>query len=195
MTKSSRGALLRACLAALVVATGGCASLPAPDTEATDAPTSANGATEAAVPAFDWPAEQARLIAAFAHPGDIGTELRDDGALVLRLPAAEGFGRDSDVPTAPLKRMLDRVADVLAEEPATEIKVLGHTDSVGSETYNLALSIRRAEAVMEYLRGRGVALARLLADGRGEAEPIADNRSEAGRAINRRVEIVVRPFH
>lgn len=58
----------------------------------------------------------------------------------------------------------------------------------------MQLSIRRAEAVVEYLRGRGIALTRLQADGRGETEPFADNGIEVGRAKNRRVEMIVRPF-
>jgi outer membrane protein OmpA-like peptidoglycan-associated protein len=142
----------------------------------------------------EWLATRARLDASLSGVHGIDIQAMDDGAMLLRLPAAEGFPRNSAEPTRTLQTMLDKVASVLDQAPATTVKVLGHTDSLGSELYNLELSIRRAEAVMEYLRARGIDLVRLRADGRGEAEPIADNATAAGRAINRRVEIVVRPM-
>ena len=70
--------------------------------------------------------------------------------------------------------------------------VVGHTDSQGSEMHNLQLSIGRAEAVADHLRRRGIALERLSADGRGEADPLTSNASETGRARNRRVELQLR---
>ena len=76
-------------------------------------------------------------------------------------------------------------------EPRVAIKVIGHTDSQGSEMTNLQLSISRAEAVAEYLRQRGIALERLSADGHGEAEPLASNATEEGRMRNRRVELIL----
>jgi len=142
----------------------------------------------------EWLATRATLDDSLSGTHGIDVQAMDDGGMLLRLPAAEGFPRNSAEPTRALQAMLDKVASVLDEAPATTVKVLGHTDSLGSELYNLELSIRRAEAVMEYLRARGINLVRLHADGRGEAEPIADNATVAGRAINRRVEIVVRPM-
>lgn len=142
----------------------------------------------------DWLATRAGLDATLAGAHGFDVQTMDDGAMLIRLPAAEGFSRNSAEPTRALRAMLDEVASALEEAPATTVKILGHTDSLGSELYNLQLSIRRAEAVMEYLRSRGISLMRLAADGRGEAEPIADNATTAGRATNRRVEIVVRPM-
>lgn len=141
-----------------------------------------------------WLATRATLDAALSGVHGFDVQTMDDGAMLMRLPAAEGFPRNSAEPTRALRAMLDKVASALDEAPGTTVKILGHTDSLGSELYNLELSIRRAEAVMEYLRSRGINLMRLAADGRGEAEPIADNATAAGRAINRRVEIVVRPM-
>ncbi|WP_332671566.1 OmpA family protein [Aromatoleum sp.] len=126
--------------------------------------------------------------------GDIALEVRDDGALQLLLPGADAFSRGGEEPKASLRDTLDRIAAVLAPMTATDIQIFGHTDSMASELHNLQLSIRRAEKVAEHLRMHGVALSRLRADGKGESEPIADNRTEEGRAKNRRVEIVVRPL-
>lgn len=144
--------------------------------------------------AIDWAAEKSRIVAAFAEPDEIDALSQPDDSLLLRLPAANGFAKGSAEPAAPLKTMLDRVTVTLEDPPVTGLTIIGHTDSIGSETANLQLSIRRAEAVMEYLRQRGIALTRMSADGHGEAEPIASNNDEAGRSLNRRVEIHVRPL-
>ena len=67
----------------------------------------------------------------------------------------------------------------------------GHTDSVGSDAYNQKLSVRRAEAVKAYLVGKGVDAKRVYTEGKGEKQPVATNKTAAGRAQNRRVEIEV----
>jgi outer membrane protein OmpA-like peptidoglycan-associated protein len=87
------------------------------------------------------------------------------------------------------KPTLNKVADVLANTPGQRIRVVGHTDSYGSEAYNQRLSERRALATGDYLISQGVASAQLQTEGRGESEPRADNATAAGRAQNRRVEI------
>ena len=125
---------------------------------------------------------------------DITLQVHEDGTLQMLLPGADAFARGGAEPQASLRMALDRIASVLTVVPGTSIQIFGHTDSLASELHNLELSIRRAETVAEHLRDRGVALARLHADGKGESEPIADNRTEAGRALNRRVEILVRPL-
>lgn len=84
------------------------------------------------------------------------------------------------------------VSSVLEANPSTTIDVVGHADWRGSDAYNLELSERRAMAVSSVLLSNGVQRERLLAYGRGEAEPIADNSTEAGMQRNRRVEILVR---
>jgi outer membrane protein OmpA-like peptidoglycan-associated protein len=88
---------------------------------------------------------------------------------------------------------LDKLAGVLRKYDRSFATVVGHTDSIGSEAYNQALSLRRAEAVVDALVARGVPASRLSAVGRGESEPRADNTTEAGRQLNRRVEIFVSP--
>ncbi len=87
------------------------------------------------------------------------------------------------------KPSLNKLAEVLMNNPNTAITIVGHTDDKGSDSYNMQLSLRRAESVVAYLRSRGVASSRLSAEGRGESEPRASNATADGRAMNRRVEI------
>ncbi len=88
---------------------------------------------------------------------------------------------------------MSRVAQVLVQYPETNIQIAGHTDSTGSETYNQQLSERRAQVVKNTLAGQGVNPARMTIVGYGESKPIADNNTESGRQINRRVEITIAP--
>jgi outer membrane protein OmpA-like peptidoglycan-associated protein len=88
---------------------------------------------------------------------------------------------------------LNQIADVMVKYPETLMIVNGHTDSQGSEQSNLTLSERRANAVKNYLIGRGIEPARITAIGHGESVPVADNATAEGRAQNRRVEIEVKP--
>jgi outer membrane protein OmpA-like peptidoglycan-associated protein len=77
----------------------------------------------------------------------------------------------------------------LKRYPALKVEIAGHTDSANSDAYNLDLSQRRADAVMKYFVDHGVEADRMTAKGYGEAEPIADNATQAGRFKNRRVEL------
>jgi outer membrane protein OmpA-like peptidoglycan-associated protein len=72
------------------------------------------------------------------------------------------------------------------------VRVVGHTDATGSDTINNPLSVRRAEAVRDYMAGKGVNPTRVATEGRGSREPVADNAIVTGRAQNRRVEIFLR---
>jgi len=98
---------------------------------------------------------------------------------------------DSDVVRADAAQNLRNLAASLEKYPNTDLMIVGHTDAVGTSDYNQALSQRRATAAANYLMGQGVASARLQAVGRGETEPIATNDTEAGRQLNRRVEIAI----
>lgn len=84
-------------------------------------------------------------------------------------------------------KLLDNVAGVLKSHPTLTVRVEGHTDSQGDDAHNLDLSQRRAQSVVAYLVKKGVAAERLTAQGFGETAPIADNRTNKGRAANRRV--------
>lgn len=86
---------------------------------------------------------------------------------------------------------LQNLATSMQNNPDTNIMVVGYTDNTGSDTYNMDLSVRRAAAVKSSITANGVAGSRLTTQGKGETDPIADNTTEAGRAQNRRVEIVI----
>ena len=86
---------------------------------------------------------------------------------------------------------LDKLVQLLKENPTLKIRLEGHTDNVGSATDNLRLSDNRAKAVVGYLVSKGIPAARLQARGFGATQPIADNKTEEGRAKNRRTELKV----
>lgn len=86
---------------------------------------------------------------------------------------------------------LDRVIDLLQQNPTVKIQIEGHTDNAGSPTDNQKLSENRAKAVVAYLSGKGIAASRLSFKGYGESKPIADNQTEEGRSQNRRTELKV----
>jgi len=86
---------------------------------------------------------------------------------------------------------LSKLAASLADNPKTDVMIVGHTDSVGRPEYNNGLSERRARAASDYLAAQGVSRSRLRPSGRGEDEPIASNESETGRQQNRRVELAI----
>ncbi len=89
------------------------------------------------------------------------------------------------------KAKLDDLADKVKGLTLEVVIAVGHTDSKGSDAYNQKLSVRRAEAVKSYLSGKGIEASRIYTEGKGESQPVADNKTDAGRAKNRRVEIEV----
>ena len=101
------------------------------------------------------------------------------------------FDFDSSNLKTAAKENVRTLAASLNEYPGTDIKIVGHTDNKGAESYNMSLSERRAAAVKAYAVAQGVPSARLSTLGKGLSEPIADNATETGRAANRRVEIVI----
>jgi outer membrane protein OmpA-like peptidoglycan-associated protein len=114
--------------------------------------------------------------------------LRD--LFALKLPGNSFDFRSSDLkPEA--KAQLEKVAETMAKNPSVNIRVEGHTDSVGSEKRNERLSQLRALSVKAFLVEHGVGASRVSAKGFGSSKPIADNKTEEGRAKNRRVEIYV----
>ncbi len=114
-----------------------------------------------------------------------------DNQLKLEIPSDISFASGRYDLSSSLTPILDRFATTLNQNPVTRIRIIGHTDNVGSDAINNPLSVNRAAATRDYLVGRGVASNRIAIDGRGSHEPIADNGSAAGRAKNRRVEIFV----
>lgn len=113
--------------------------------------------------------------------------------LVVTMPQDILFAIDSATVQPGLHSDLAALAANLQRYPDSVVQVLGHTDNTGAASHNQALSTRRAAAVTSILAANGVPQYRLQAIGRGEDAPIASNLNEAGRAQNRRVEIIIRP--
>ncbi|MCL6700503.1 OmpA family protein [Pseudomonas sp. T1.Ur] len=99
------------------------------------------------------------------------------------------FDFDKSDLTAAARSQLDGLMGKLSHANVASIRVVGHTDSVGTDAYNKGLSERRAGSVVEYLLTQGLAPEKLTSEGKGESEPVADNETEEGRAQNRRVEL------
>ncbi|WAJ29261.1 OmpA family protein [Antarcticirhabdus aurantiaca] len=114
--------------------------------------------------------------------------------IILNMPSNITFPTDGDRILPGFEQTLQAVALVFLEYRDSIINIDGHTDSQGSDSYNLALSQRRAGAVAQYLASRGISGSRLNDRGFGESRPIASNATEAGRAQNRRVEIAISPL-
>ena len=112
-----------------------------------------------------------------------------DNQLKLNVPGDLSFdtGRADIKPN--MRPILDQFANGLASQPNTEVRIIGHTDSTGSDELNDRLSTERAQATKNYLVSRGVDASHVIVAGRGEHEPVAVNSTDAGRARNRRVEI------
>ncbi|MGB5231016.1 MAG: OmpA family protein [Desulfoprunum sp.] len=99
------------------------------------------------------------------------------------------FESDKAVLMASSFPSLDRILQILRDNPELSVEIQGHTDSTASAVYNIDLSQRRAQAVMQFLQGKGIAAARMTARGYGEGRPIDTNDTEEGKANNRRVEL------
>lgn len=115
-----------------------------------------------------------------------------DNQLKLNIPSDISFDSGKSAIKPQLRTVLDQFAQGLTGQTNTIVRIVGHTDSQGSDAINNPLSLARANAVRDYLEDRGVAANRIETVGRGSHEPVADNSTAAGRAKNRRVEIFLR---
>ena len=136
--------------------------------------------------------QEARLRAELAGTGV--SVHRDGDNITLNMPGNITFATNSSDLSPQFFDVLTSVAKVMDEFDKTIVEVAGHTDSTGTDAYNQALSERRAESVAQYLRTREVNPQRLITIGLGESMPVADNGTDAGRQLNRRVEITMVPL-
>ncbi|NQZ93815.1 MAG: OmpA family protein [Moritella sp.] len=122
-----------------------------------------------------------------------GVQVKRVGENELQLIMAKGIGFQTGGYnlSGDIYSSLNSVAKILNEYPKSSLRIIGHTDSVGSAESNLTLSEERAESVSEYLNKRGIKSGRLSTRGYGERRPIASNETKNGRAANRRVEISI----
>jgi outer membrane protein OmpA-like peptidoglycan-associated protein len=114
-----------------------------------------------------------------------------DNQLKLDIPSDISFDSARYEIKPELRPILDRFAGSLKQHPVTTVRIVGHTDNRGSDAVNDPLSVNRAGAARDYLIARGVASNRFSVAGHGAREPVSDNNTAAGRAMNRRVEIFV----
>lgn len=129
----------------------------------------------------------APVVAAATLPPPPAVEAPVRKKIVLR---GVNFDYDKSTLQAAGRPILDEAAEILKSNPDVTVEVRGYTDSRGSDGYNMRLSERRAQTVKNYLVSRGVPASRLVTRGYGESDPVATNETAAGRAQNRRVELV-----
>ncbi|HEY0927065.1 OmpA family protein [Brevundimonas sp.] len=136
--------------------------------------------------------QQRELEAELSGTG-VGVARQGDN-LILRMPSDVTFATNQSSINSRFYATLDDVAAVLNRYDQSIVDIIGHADADGSDDYNLNLSRQRASSVAQYLVQRNVLADRLYVDGRGESQPIASNDTASGKAQNRRVEILIRPF-
>ncbi|TFZ04268.1 OmpA family protein [Ramlibacter rhizophilus] len=211
-SRRSRSVVLSAALAAALAATTGCANMDMGAMTPTqrnaaigagvgalggavigrDVKGAAVGAGLGALGGYVWSQQMEQRRQAMQR-ATVGTGVQvsqtADNQLKLDIPSDVSFdtGRADIRPN--LRPILDQFASGLANQPMTEVRIIGHTDSTGPDELNERLSLQRAQATRDYLAARGVDPRQVVIAGRGEREPIADNSTDAGRAKNRRVEI------
>ncbi len=149
------------------------------------------GAGIGAAVGYDLDKQAAELQGSFAN-GSINV-INTGNELIVRMPEAILFAFDSDAVRAVLRSDLQVLATSLNKYPASTVRVVGHTDNVGTAAYNQDLSERRAANVGAILVSSGVTRSRVVTIGQGESQPIASNLNDAGRAQNRRVDIIITP--
>ncbi len=136
---------------------------------------------------------QQRALEAELSGTGVGVARQGDN-LVLRMPSDVTFATNQSTIDSRFLPVLDDVARVLNEYDRSVVDVIGHTDSSGGDAINQPLSERRASSVAAYLIQRGVMRERLYVAGNSSRNPVASNDTAEGKALNRRVEILIRPF-
>ncbi|MEN0055623.1 MAG: OmpA family protein [Mucilaginibacter sp.] len=119
------------------------------------------------------------------------TVTREGEGILVKFDSGILFDTDKADLKPAAQANLQNLAKSLQNNQNTNILIVGHTDDTGSDSHNQELSVRRAESVKSYIVADNVSGSRLTTSGKGESEPIADNTTTAGRAQNRRVEIVI----
>ncbi len=120
-------------------------------------------------------------------------KINDGEAIKVTFESGILYATNSSTLNTSSRESLNKFAQSLIENPDTDVKIYGHTDSTGSDAINNPLSEKRAESVYNYLVSRGVSGTRMVSQGFGSTDPVADNSTVAGRAQNRRVEIFILP--
>jgi len=152
------------------------------------------GAGVGALGTYIWSSnmeKQKREMEAATRGTGIGVSQTQDNLLKLDIPSDVSFDTGRANVKSNFAPVLDRFAASLQGNPASTVRIVGHTDSTGSDAVNDPLSVDRAAATRDYVVMRGVDARRFAIEGRGSRQPVATNDSAAGRAQNRRVEIFI----
>ncbi|WP_373974239.1 OmpA family protein [Chitinibacter sp. SCUT-21] len=152
------------------------------------------GAAIGAIGGYAWSAhmeKQRKEMEEAAKGTGIEVSKTPNNELKLEVPSDFSFDTGKAIIKPNMRPVLDKLAVTLNQNPVTLVRIVGHTDSTGSDAINEPLSVNRAAAVQSYLIGKNVASNRLNIEGRGSREPVADNSTTVGKAQNRRVEIFV----
>lgn len=126
-------------------------------------------------------------IAAYGMAGKVQYDPLELEKATLRF----NFGFNSAMPDEEARDYFDQLLEALKDNPALRVKLVGHTDNVGPDKFNLRLSIARAQAIKDYLVEHGLEASRVTVDGRGMREPVNDNSTSEEQALNRRVEMTI----
>jgi len=126
--------------------------------------------------------------------GDITVDKLPKDVLVVTMTAQTAFDVDSTKIKKGFHESMNKISKIVKKYGKTHLSLVGHTDSTGSKSYNQKLSVKRAKSVYTYLSHQGIIEQRLAYYGMGEDKPRADNATERGRTLNRRVEIVIEPI-
>jgi len=138
-------------------------------------------------------AEFERQLASERRASQVTIERLENENLKITMNSEVSFDFNSAALKPAFHRTLGKVADILQRYPRTTVRIIGHTDNVGSAAYNQRLSEDRANAVAWNLEDSGLSPQRVNVEGRGESQPRVSNDSEAGRQLNRRVEMLIVP--
>ncbi|MFA7439023.1 OmpA family protein [Castellaniella sp.] len=147
------------------------------------------GSAVGAVVGYNW--DRIRQDVEGSGAADLGVAVTEmpDGTLRVNIPSNVSFATGKSTLQPALLPVLDSVARAMNQHPELRARALGYTDSTGTDAINLPLSRDRATAVTQYLITQGVSSARLSAEGMGASNPIGNNATVEGRALNRRVEL------
>ena len=152
------------------------------------------GAAAGALGGYLWSQRmeaQKREMQAATQGTGISVTQTPNNELKLAIPSDVSFDTGRSAIKANFAPVLDQFSNGLRNNPNAEVRIIGHTDSTGTDAINNPLSVERAASTRDYLIARGVPQQAFRIEGRGSREPVADNNSDAGRAQNRRVEIYV----
>lgn len=147
------------------------------------------GAVAGGVAGYNWSRVKNDVEQSGASSLGVDVTEMPDGTLRVNIPSNVSFDTNKYQLKPALLPVLDSVARALVQHPELRAKSIGYTDSTGSASLNQTLSVNRATAVTNYLAQQGVPAAKLMSDGRGPSNPIGDNATVEGRALNRRVEL------